>query len=86
MRSVDQDGNVSDPVSIELVSKKRKYDIQVEPSLFGKKEATFKTPDDTEGFLAVLKSVINYGVKNNLLDKDKAKKFEALLSDIAKDI
>jgi hypothetical protein len=86
MRSVDQDGNVSDPVSIKLVSKERKYDIQVEPSLFGKKEATFKTPDDTERFLAVLKSVINYGVKNNLLDKNKAKKFEALLSDMAKDI
>ena len=34
----------------------------------------------------ILKSVINYGVKNYLLDKDKAKKFEALLSDMAKDI
>jgi len=86
MRAVDQEGNVSDPVTIELVSKERKYDIQVEPSLFGKKEATFKTPDDTEGFLVVLKSVINYGVKNNLLDKEAAKKFEALLSDMAKDI
>jgi len=85
MRAVDRDGNVSDPVSIELVSKERKYEIQVESDIFGEKEATFKCPDDTEGLVAVLKSVISYGVKRNLLSTDMAKKLEALLSDVAKD-
>jgi len=70
MRAVDQDGNASDVVSVELVSKERKYEIQVESDIF----ATFKCPDDTEGLVAVLKSVVSYGVKRNLLSKDKAKK------------
>jgi len=84
MRAVDRDGNVSDPVSIELVSEKRKYEVRETPSLFGK-ELTVKYPDDTEGLVAVLKSVISYGVKRNLLSTDMAKKLEALLSDVAKD-
>jgi len=84
MRAVDGDGNVSDPVSIELVSEKRKYEVQETPSLFGK-ELTVKYPDDTEGLVAVLRSVISYGVKRNLLSTDMAKKLEALLSDVAKD-
>jgi hypothetical protein len=85
MRAVDQDGNASDVVSVELVSKERKYEIQVESDIFGEKEATFKCPDDTEGLVAVLKSVISYGVKKNLLSASKAQELEALLSDIAKD-
>jgi hypothetical protein len=84
MRAVDQDGNVSDSVSVELVSKERKYEIQVEKGLFGAKEAIFICPDDTEGLVAVLKSVISYGVKRQLLSADMATKMEALLSDLAK--
>ncbi|TET34868.1 MAG: hypothetical protein E3J72_12085 [Planctomycetota bacterium] len=85
MRAVDQDGNASDVVSVELVSKERKYEIQVESDIFGEKEATFKCPDDTEGLVAVLKSVISYGVKKNLLSTDMAKKLETLLSNVTKD-
>ncbi|MDA2928387.1 hypothetical protein MYX84_00315 [Acidobacteria bacterium AH-259-O06] len=85
MRAVDQDGNASDLVSVELVSKERKYEIQVDSKLFGEKEATFKCPDDTEGLVAVLKSVISYGVKRKLLSKGRAQKIETLLSDLNKD-
>jgi hypothetical protein len=74
MRAVDQDGNASDVVSVELVSRERKYDIQVESDIFGDKEATFKCPNDTEGLVAVLRSVLNFGVKRKLLNKDKAQK------------
>jgi hypothetical protein len=74
MRAVDQDGNASDAVSVELVSRERKYDIQVESDMFGEKEATFKCPNDTEGLVAVLRSVLNFGVKRKLLNKDKAQK------------
>jgi len=84
MRAEDQDGNVSDVVSVELISKERKYEVQVEKDLFGIKEATFKCPDDAEGLVAVLKSVISYGVKNRLLSKDRAKEIESLLSDLSK--
>ncbi|MCZ6774986.1 MAG: hypothetical protein O7D34_00840 [Ignavibacteria bacterium] len=85
MRAVDQDGNTSDVVSVELVSKERKYEIQVESDIFGEKEAIFKCPDDTEGLVAVFKSIISYGVKRKLLSKDWAQKIETLLSDLNKD-
>jgi hypothetical protein len=85
IRSVDLDGNVSDPVSIELVSKERKYEIQVKSDIFGEKDVTFKCPDDAEGLVAVLKSIISYGLKNNWLSGDKAKKIETLLGDLRKD-
>lgn len=82
IRAVDGEGNFSDAAELELVSKERKYEIQVESDIFGEKEATFKCPDDTEGLVAVLKSVISYGVKRNLLSKDKAQKLETLLRDL----
>lgn len=85
MRAVDQNGNVSDVISVELVSKERKYEMQVEKDLFGEEEATFKCPDDAEGLMAVLKSVISYGVKRKLLSKDRARRIETLLSDLNKD-
>ncbi len=84
MRAVDQEGNLSEPISLELVSKERKYEIQVEKDIFGEKEATFKCPKDTEGLVAVLRSIITYGVKRNLLSADKAQKTEIILRDLTK--
>lgn len=83
IRAVDEDGNVSDPVGVELISKEHKYEIQVKPDLFGDQEAVFKCPADADGFMAVLKSVIGYGVKKNLLSQDTAQKIEALLGEAA---
>ena len=80
IRAVDNDGNYSSVAKLELVSKERKYEIQ--ENLIG--EATFKFPDDTDGLVAVLKSVINYGVKKNILDTAKAQQLELLLSEITK--
>ena len=81
IRAVDSECNYSDVANLELVSRERKYEIQ--ENLIG--EATFKCPNDTDGLVAVLKSVINYGVKKNILNKDKAMQIEALLSNIVKD-
>jgi len=84
LRTVDNDGNYSDLVTLELISKERKYDIQVDSGIFGENEATFKCPNDTEGLVAVLRSVLDYGVKRKLLNKDKAQKIEALLGELNK--
>jgi len=81
MRAVDENGNASDAVSVELVSRERKYEIQVEPKLFGK-EATFKCPEDSEGLVAVIKSMIGYGVKHKLLSMEKADRIKAVLQDV----
>lgn len=81
IRSVDKEGNFSDETKLEVISKERKYEIQ--ENLIG--EATFKCPDNTEGLLSVLKSVIRYGVKKKLLNTHGAQKIEALLIDLASD-
>ena len=70
IRSIDPEGNLSDEVKLELVSKERKYEIQ--ENVLG--EATFKCPRDTEGLTAVLKSVVSYGVKKALLSSDWAQR------------
>jgi len=80
IRAVDGEGNFSDAAKLELVSKERKYEIQ--QNLNG--EATFKCPNDTEGLVTVIKSVISYGVKRKLLSKDRAQKIETVLSDLNK--
>jgi len=80
IRAVDNEGNYSDAVNLELVSRERKYEIQ--ENLIG--EAIFKCPVDMDGLLAVLKSVINYGVKKNILNTDKAKELEVLMGNIVK--
>ena len=84
MRAIDQDGNASDPVIVELVSKERKYEIQVKQNIFCEREATFKCPEDTEGLVAVFKSIISYALDNNLLNSETAKKLEILLNEMNK--
>jgi len=85
LQALDLDGNTSDIVSVELVSKERKYEIQLDSNLFGETEATFKCPDDTAGLVAVLRSIISYGLERKMLSNDKAQKIEILLSDPDKD-
>jgi len=80
-RTMDQDGNLSDEVNVELISKERKYEIQ--ENLIG--EAIFKCPEDTDGLVSVLKSVISYGVKKNLLSVGGAQKIEAFLGALAEE-
>jgi hypothetical protein len=82
LRSVDQEGNFSDEVNLELISKERKYEIW-ENALLG--EATFKCPNDVGSLMAVLKSIINYGVKKKIVDKDTAEQVAMLLKNINKD-
>ncbi|MFH1943507.1 MAG: hypothetical protein ABIL68_15500, partial [bacterium] len=81
IRAIDQEGNYSEPVETKLINKDHKYDIQIKSDLYGK-EVTFKCPNDVEGFVTVMKSVINFGVKNNFLNIDKAKELEVILSDL----
>lgn len=81
IRAVDVEGNVSDPVSLDLISKERKYEIVVGVDLFGNDVITFKCPEDTNGLLAALKSIIRYGTEKKLLSSEKANKMEALLKE-----
>jgi hypothetical protein len=85
MQAMDQDGNASEIISRKLVSKERKYEIQlVQSDMFGGNEATFKCPDDVKGLVAVINSLLDYGVKNKLLSEDKAQIFQTQLDDLNK--
>ena len=82
MRSMDGEGNVSDLVTVEVVSKEHKYDVKVKEDFFGVQEATFKWPVDSEGLNAVVKSLINYGVTMKLISESKAKKLLSAVTEI----
>jgi hypothetical protein len=84
IRGVDKDGNYSDPVSIELISKERKYEIDVESNIFGDVRATFICPIDKESTIAVLKSVVNYGFTKGFLADEQATMVLKLLSEFIK--
>lgn len=77
MRSIDADGNVSDSVAVELVSKERKYEILVDKDLFGEEKATFKCPEDMEGLVAALKSVLKYGSRKKIISDAQRKQIES---------
>ena len=81
LRAVDNEGNYSDLVNLELISKERKYEIQ--ENLIG--EASFKCPNDMDSFLAVMKSITNFGVKKKILGKETAEQIAIFLSNINKD-
>lgn len=81
LRAVDNDGNYSDSVKVELISRERKYEIQI--NTIG--EATFKCPDDVGSMLTVLKSVISYGVKKQIVDSAIADNLIALMNATLKD-
>lgn len=83
MRAVDCEGNASDMVAVEVVSKERKYEIQVKKDLFGERDATFKCPNDREGLVTVIKSILDYGVKKGLLKTESAEKIKAALDGLS---
>ncbi len=82
MRAVDEGGHYSDIVQTELVDKSRKYELQEISDLFGLKEAKFNCPEDTEGFMSVLESILEYGLENQFIDRDAFVKIMDFLSAI----
>lgn len=81
IRAVDHEGNTSDPVTIDLISKERKYEIRVGEDFLGNKVVTFRHPEDTNGLVAALKSIIKYAEVKKLLDAEIAEEIEELLPD-----
>jgi hypothetical protein len=83
--AVDTEGNKSDIVTTEIVSKERKFEIQMETDLFVEK-ATFKPPVDRDDLFIVLKSVLQYGLEKGLLNEADLKKVESALNEIQKKV
>ncbi|MEK6654322.1 MAG: hypothetical protein AABY92_04105, partial [Thermodesulfobacteriota bacterium] len=70
MRALDEHGNASDVVAVEIVNKAKKYEIAVDRDLFGNKKASFKFPESLPGLIAVLISLLKQGVAQGLLSKE----------------
>lgn len=85
VRAVDQAGNYSTPVAVRLRSKERKYAIQFvgDRNMLAEKKASFLWPDNREGLVAVLRSMIDHATKNRLLEPGEAERINTLLREMA---
>ena len=75
MRALDEHGNASDVVTVEVINKAKKYEVAVDQDLFGKK-GTFKFPDNIQGLIAVMKSLMKQSVAQRILTKETGEKLE----------
>jgi hypothetical protein len=82
LRAVDKDGNYSESVNVELIDKKHKYDFRYTNDMYAA-EATFKCPDDIDGFVAVLGSLLKYASTKGLIKPGDEGKIEAFVRDLA---
>jgi hypothetical protein len=76
MRSVDKEGNYSDQVKLELADANRKHEVVIKNTLSGSK-AHFRYPQDKEGLIAVMKSLLDGAVKTKILEREIAGQIEA---------
>lgn len=79
VRSVDNQGNFSEIVNLELVSKERQFDLKVEKNLLGDQKASFRCPKDSDEFKAVVNAVLKYGEQKNLLSQEEAQAIRDIL-------
>ncbi len=78
IRAMDDDGNYSDAVDIELIDKQRKYDLKIVEDMYAA-EATFKCPDDLDGLVAVLRSLLKFAVDKSLVTADAVEEIETVV-------
>jgi hypothetical protein len=82
LRAVDKDGNYSERVDVELIDKKHKYDFRYTNDMYAA-EATFKCPDNMDGFIVVLGSLLKYASTKGLIKPGDEGKIEAYVRDLA---
>ena len=82
MRCIDAEGNTSDLVTVELISKAKKYEIKQEKDLFGKGKGTFILPEDVHGLVSIIKSLLNYATTDGFVESNKAKKIQDAVNEI----
>ncbi len=79
IRALDNKGNYSDSVDVELIDKQRKYELKINNDMYAP-EATFKCPNDLDGFVTVLKSLLQFAIDKSLLSAEAASEVEASLN------
>ena len=81
MRSLDSEGNASEMVTIELVNKSKEYEVQIDKDLFGKK-GSFKFPENAQGLRAVIKSLLQHGIRRGFVEKEKATQIYSVIKEL----
>ncbi len=81
MRAVDADGNYSDPVSVELINKEKQYEIFFQQATWGT-EGSFKCPNDKDGLVAVMKSLLNYATQKEIISSEMSQQVEVTLNKV----
>jgi hypothetical protein len=82
MRALDENGFASDIVTVEVINKAKKYEVAVDQDLFGSMKASFKFPENLQGFSAVLKSLVKQGVMRGLVKKETGEKLERTIHEL----
>ncbi len=83
MRTIDEQGNMSDLVRLQVVNKAREYDVETQDDLYLPKGA-FKMPETAGDFLAVLRSMVNLGRKRALLTDQQAETLLTCIDNLKK--
>ena len=78
MRAVDSAGNYSEAVEIQVIDKQHKYEITIKEDMFAA-EGTFTWPDDKDGFVAVLRSLLKHAKRKSIITNEVAQRVEAAL-------
>ncbi|MDD3580048.1 MAG: hypothetical protein PHW74_03385 [Desulfobacca sp.] len=81
IRSRDAAGNLSHPVRVELVNKSKEYEIEIEKDLF-KDKGVFKFPEDAQGLVTVIASLLQQGVKKKFIEPGQMNKVMAAVQQI----
>ena len=70
-RAMDDEGNVSDLLTVKLMNKAKEYKITVKKDDLYVREAFFKYPESLEDLITVIKSLIASARMDKLLTKSQ---------------
>jgi hypothetical protein len=84
MRTYDREGNYSDLVTVKVTDKARKYEVQLnkDNSLYNANEAYFTVPEDPNGLVTVMKSILRWARERNIISAEKSEYVEKALDSL----
>jgi hypothetical protein len=83
IRPVDQQGNIGDVETITIVNQEKEYDVVLDSDLVLGDSGTFKFPENEQALVLVLRSLVEHCVKKKIIDRKKADKLKAAISELS---
>jgi len=83
-RAVDDEGNMGEMQTIQIVNKDKEFEVVVEKNdMFGGEEARFKFPEDDYSLVLVLRSLLDHAQKRKLIEAKLVEKVKAALNELS---